>query len=286
MESVGCLKDQEVDNNFKKEFLDSKLISLLPDGYDVCYSITPLQDMHKVQFYLYDSSSPMNDFDFNYVIGSITLYIDQGEDDEINISSLSINSELNEFNLRKAGFGSYLMMIAISYAKSFDIKNIKLDDMSDGYRTEHNIYKKIGLEYEDDYGGPEMVGLIDDIFSNLDNFLSSYKTRIVNKLNELTEYFDDEEWEYDMEDEEWEYDMEDEDMEMDGGVGTPPYNRGEDARDRWLSDMRRRFQESVQAGQPNMELAQTIMINTPIDPTTVRAIPMTGPELRRQERRQ
>jgi len=31
MESVGCLKDQAVDNNFKKEFLDSKLISLLPD---------------------------------------------------------------------------------------------------------------------------------------------------------------------------------------------------------------------------------------------------------------
>ena len=73
---------------------------------------------------------------------------------------------------------------------------------------------------------------------------------------------------------------------MKGGVGTPPNERAIIGRDRWLSDMRRRFQESVQAGQPDMELAQTIMINTPIDPTTVRAIPMTGTELRRQERRQ
>lgn len=73
---------------------------------------------------------------------------------------------------------------------------------------------------------------------------------------------------------------------MKGGVGTPPNERAIIGRDRWLSDMRRRFQESVQAGQPDMELAQTIMTNTPIDPTTVRAIPMTGPELRRQGRRQ
>jgi len=53
-----------------------------------------------------------------------------------------------------------------------------------------------------------------------------------------------------------------------------------------LSDMRRRFQESIQSGQPDMELAQTIMRNTPIDQTQVRAIPMSGVELRRQERRQ
>ena len=73
---------------------------------------------------------------------------------------------------------------------------------------------------------------------------------------------------------------------MDGGVGTPPDERAIEARDRWLSDMRRRFQESIQSGQPDMELAQTIMRNTPIDQTQVRAIPMSGVELRRQERRQ
>ena len=286
MNITGCLKEQSVNEYFSESFLNNDLLKILPDGYDVCYKIIIYDDeMLSVVFYLYDSGSPMNEIDPDYIVGSISIYVDQGEDDEINISSLSVNETLNEFNLRKAGFGSYLMFIAICYAKSLDIQNIKLDDMSDGYRSEHNIYKRIGLEYEDENSGPEMIGLIDEVYSNLDGFLKKYSSKIINKLDELTEYFYDEEWL----EEEWsddEDDEEDEEMEMDGGVGTPPDERAIEARDRWLSDMRRRFQESIQSGQPDMELAQTIMRNTPIDQTQVRAIPMSGVELRRQERRQ
>ena len=282
----GCLKNQIVNEYFSQSFLNNNLLKILPDGYDVCYEITILDDdIMNVVFYLYDSEAPMTDIDYKYIIGSISTYIDQGEDNEINISSLGVNETLNGFNLRKAGFGTYLLLIAISYAKSLDIKNIKLDDMSDGFRTEYNIYKRIGLEYEDENSGPEMVGLIDEVYSNLDGFLKKYSSKIINKLDELTEYFDDEEWL----EEEWSDDEDDEEyeeMEMDGGVGTPPDERAIEARDRWLSDMRRRFQESIQSGQPDMELAQTIMRNTPIDQTQVRAIPMSGVELRRQERRQ
>ena len=505
MNITGCLKEQSVNEYFSESFLNNDLLKILPDGYDVCYKIKIYDDeMLSVVFYLYDSGSPMNEIDPDYIVGSISIYVDQGEDDEINISSLSVNETLNEFNLRKAGFGSYLMFIAICYAKSLDIQNIKLDDMSDGYRSENNIYKRIGLEYEDENSGPEMFGLIDEVYSNLDGFLKKYSSKIINKLDELTEYFYDEEWleeewsddeddeeyeememdggengittikgcisntqpseyfpesflnnplfkllpegydicyellldedinmiapvfylydstsplekfKYDhvigsifihfnkplygwhgwtpwnnmahipelvtnsdldgfdlrragigtflilcsiayaksfginivtlydassgfrtehniykklgfqyvdnighdmvgdinviysrlsvfidlkgelfskklnelteyFDDEEW---LEDEEMEMDGGVGTPPDERAIEARDRWLSDMRRRFQESIQSGQPDMELAQTIMRNTPIDQTQVRAIPMSGVELRRQERRQ
>ena len=286
MNITGCLKEQSVNEYFSESFLNNDLLKILPDGYDVCYKIKIYDDeMLSVVFYLYDSGSPMNEIDPDYIVGSISIYVDQGEDDEINISSLSVNETLNEFNLRKAGFGSYLMFIAICYAKSLDIQNIKLDDMSDGYRSEHNIYKRIGLEYEDENSGPEMIGLIDEVYSNLDGFLKKYSSKIINKLDELTEYFYDEEWL----EEEWSDDEDDEEyeeMEMDGGVGTPPDERAIEARDRWLSDMRRRFQESIQSGQPDMELAQTIMRNTPIDQTQVRAIPMSGVELRRQERRQ
>jgi len=286
MNITGCLKEQSVNEYFSESFLNNDLLKILPDGYDVCYKIKIYDDeMLSVVFYLYDSGSPMNEIDPDYIVGSISIYVDQGEDDEINISSLSVNETLNEFNLRKAGFGSYLMFIAICYAKSLDIQNIKLDDMSDGYRSEHNIYKRIGLEYEDENSGPEMIGLIDEVYSNLDGFLEKYSSKIINKLDELTEYFYDEEWL----EEEWSDDEDDEEyeeMEMDGGVGTPPDERAIEARDRWLSDMRRRFQESIQSGQPDMELAQTIMRNTPIDQTQVRAIPMSGVELRRQERRQ
>ena len=286
MNITGCLKEQSVNEYFSESFLNNDLLKILPDGYDVCYKIKIYDDeMLSVVFYLYDSGSPMNEIDPEYIVGSISIYVDQGEDDEINISSLSVNETLNEFNLRKAGFGSYLMFIAICYAKSLDIQNIKLDDMSDGYRSEQNIYKRIGLEYEDENSGPEMFGLIDAVYSNLDGFLEKYSSKIINKLDELTEYFYDEEWL----EEEWSDDEDDEEyeeMEMDGGVGTPPDERAIEARDRWLSDMRRRFQESIQSGQPDMELAQTIMRNTPIDQTQVRAIPMSGVELRRQERRQ
>ena len=286
MNITGCLKEQYVNEYFSESFLNNDLLKILPDGYDVCYKIKIYDDeMLSVVFYLYDSGSPMNEIDPDYIVGSISIYVDQGEDDEINISSLSVNETLNEFNLRKAGFGSYLMFIAICYAKSLDIQNIKLDDMSDGYRSEQNIYKRIGLEYEDENSGPEMFGLIDEVYSNLDGFLEKYSSKIINKLDELTEYFYDEEWL----EEEWSDDEDDEEyeeMEMDGGVGTPPDERAIEARDRWLSDMRRRFQESIQSGQPDMELAQTIMRNTPIDQTQVRAIPMSGVELRRQERRQ
>jgi hypothetical protein len=292
----GCLKNQKVNEYFSQSFLNNNLLKILPDGYDVCYEITILDDnIMNVVFYLYDSEAPMTDIDSKYIVGSISTYIDRGEDLEINISSLGVNETLNGFNLRKAGFGTYLLLIAISYAKSLDIENIKLDDMSDGYRTEHNIYKRIGLEYEDEDGGPEMIGFVDEVYSNLNGFLEKYSSKIINKLDDLTEYFYDDEWD----EEEW-YDDKEEDeeyeyyMDMDGGVGTPPpppppppphVERAINARNRWLSDMRRRFQESVQSGQPDMELAQIIMRNTPIDQSQVRAIPMSNRGIRLNERR-
>ena len=312
----GCLKNQKVDEYFSQSFLNNDLLKILPDGYDICYNIDSDDDILSVVFYLYDSEAPMNKIDSEYIIGSISSYIDKGEDLEINISSLSVNERLNGFNLRKAGFGTYLLLITISYAKSLDIENIKLDDMSDGYRTEHNIYKKIGLEYEDEDGGPEMIGYVDKVYSNIKPFLNKYSNKIINKLDELTEYFYDDEWDeeeeyrkrdyydgecytydefldfYQGDDYEWEYNAYD-DCDQNGGApgpgpgpspgpspgpGQSQNDRVINARNRWLDDMRRRFQESVQSGQPDMELAQIIMRNTPIDQNQVRTIPMSNRE--------
>ena len=216
----GCLKEQSVNEYFSESFLNNDLLKILPDGYDICYEIKILDDdILSLVFYLYDSEAPMTYIDYKYIVGSIFTYIDQGEDNEINIRSLGVNEKLNGFNLRKAGFGTYLLLIAISYAKSLDIENIKLDDMSDGYRSEDNIYKKIGLEYEDEYRGPEIIGYVDKVYSNLNGFLEKYSSKIINKLDDLTEYFYDDEWVeeewYDDEEEDEEY----EEMDMDGGVG-------------------------------------------------------------------
>jgi hypothetical protein len=62
-------------------------------------------------------------------------------------------------------YGTHLMMKAAEGAKTRGIENITLDDFSDRYRVDHNIYIKLGLTYEDHDGGPEMVGLVDDVLN-------------------------------------------------------------------------------------------------------------------------
>ncbi len=87
MNITGCLKEQSVNEYFSESFLNNDLLKILTDGYDVCYKIKIYDDeMLSVVFYLYDSGSPMNEIDPDYIVGSISIYVDQGEDDEINIS--------------------------------------------------------------------------------------------------------------------------------------------------------------------------------------------------------
>ena len=139
----------------------------------------------------------MNIYDSDYVLGVIEFYIDL-EDDELNIPMLKTNSDLDGFDMTRGGIGSYLLLTLIAYAKSFNIFTAKLEDMSDGYRTPNNIYEKLGFVYEDD-SGPEMIGLVNDIFNKIDNFIMTRGDRFVSKLNSLTDYFDDEEWEMELE---------------------------------------------------------------------------------------
>ena len=218
----GCLRNHAETEYFNMEFLNTQLLEVIPDSYNVCYSIKTLDDddnLYYITFYLYDSVTPMNTFDQDYVIGSISCYIDIGDDNDINIDALDVNSELLDYSLRSAGFGTYLLFIAVSYAKSIGIENIVLDDMSHGYRTQNNIYLGIGLKYDDPDSGPEMVGKIDDIYENIDEFIEQRGQIIRDKLNDMTEYFDDEEYVDDEDDDD--DDDDDDDMQMDGGSGPP-----------------------------------------------------------------
>lgn len=74
----------------------------------------------------------------------------------MNVTNLNSNKPGHEY-------GIHLMIKAVKDAKKRGINNIILDDFSDRYRCDHNIYTKLGLKYEDPDGGPEMVGLVDDI---------------------------------------------------------------------------------------------------------------------------
>ena len=208
MEINNCISETEESEYFTKDFLNNPLFELLPDGYDLCYTLKTDENMLDINFYLYDSTKPMNEFDFDYVIASIHFYVDK-QDDDVTIGSLTTNSNLDGFDLRGGGVGTFLVLCAINFAKNHNIAKANLDDMSDGYRTQNNIYLKIGFEYEGE-SGPEMIGDVNIIYNNIDIFIQNKGEKLTEKLNELTEYFDDEE------DYEEEYDSEDE-MEYGGG---------------------------------------------------------------------
>ena len=58
------------------------------------------------------------------------------------------------------GYGSILLDYVITEAKKIKMGVILLDDMSKQYRNLHNIYKKFGFKYLDDFG-PEMKLTLD-----------------------------------------------------------------------------------------------------------------------------
>ena len=197
LEFTDCIHNTQPSDYFRNEFLNNPLFEILPEGYDICYMIKRTDDYLGGYFYLYDSTQPMNIYDSDYVLGVIEFYIDL-EEDELNIPMLKTNSDLDGFDMTRGGIGTYLLLTVIAYAKSFDIFTGKLEDMSDGYRTPNNIYEKLGFVYEDD-SGPEMIGVVNDIFNKIDDFIMTRGERFVSKLNSLSEYFDDEEWEMELE---------------------------------------------------------------------------------------
>jgi hypothetical protein len=231
----GCFNSSIPNEYITGDFLNNDLLQLLPDGYDVCYITRPGGD---ITFYLYDSTIPLNEFHDDLIIGYISFDIIPDEN-EIFIRWLGVNENMkipfgyNEddedesvgFKLRDSGFGTYLLLLAALYAKSRGINIIKLEDFRDQGRDvdkTNNIYTNIGLKYED---GPEMKGNVDTVVSNsnIDSFIETRGEDITDKLDELKEWFDDEEYEvdemeeYDDDDLMEEYEVDDEMEEEDYG---------------------------------------------------------------------
>ena len=64
------------------------------------------------------------------------------------------------------------------------ISRVRLDDMSDNARKEKNIYRKMGLEYENKNSNePEMIGHLQNMFSNIDEYTQG-------KFNETLHFFE------------------------------------------------------------------------------------------------
>ena len=59
------------------------------------------------------------------------------------ITSLYIDSEF-----RNQGYGKKLLELFLTEAFSYNALHVELDDCSDNYRKQHNIYIKYGFKYD------------------------------------------------------------------------------------------------------------------------------------------
>jgi hypothetical protein len=112
-----------------------------------------------VVYYIYDKEISIQELKYIYNIlpGFIEVVFHQNMT-VINLQSIYPGN----------GYGTHLMIHACNEAKKRGISTITLDDCSDRYRSQHNIYTKIGMKYDNENYGPEMNGNIKDI--------STYKT--------------------------------------------------------------------------------------------------------------
>lgn len=77
----------------------------------------------------------------------------------------TITSFIIKEEYRNNGYGTFLLKKIIRYCLKNNIKKIELDDMSDNFNKENNIYIKNGFRYIEN-GFPEMILLFNN-FNNL-----------------------------------------------------------------------------------------------------------------------
>ena len=205
MEYKGCIKSTIPPPHFPQDFLDNPLFELIPEGYDICYNTIDANDMIHVHFYLYDSTVPLTgrSINVNDLAAWIHIYFDKPYrwsynwtplyNNVIHIPEVVTNSYLEGFDLMGAGLGTYMMLCAMAYAKSMNIHYAKLYDASQGFRKDYNIYKKLGVNYEDSTGH-DMIGKVDDIIKNVEPFIKHKKRKFTSKLESLDKFLDDSEW--------------------------------------------------------------------------------------------
>jgi len=103
-----------------------------------------------ILYYIYFKTLTLKNIDNSF--GHIQISIDN--------NTMTVTSLYS----RKKGCGTKLMMYSCKEQYDNGIKYIELDDCSERYREDHNIYVKFGMKYVDEYG-PEMSGSIKNIIN-------------------------------------------------------------------------------------------------------------------------
>lgn len=191
---TGCISSRDTSKYITQEFIDNPIFELLPDGFDICYYIQETQDnMILLQFYLYDNNKPLDKILTEGVISSMHMYYKKPHSwsyswvpiiyNIFHIPELVTNNSFKGFNFQGSGIGSFMVLCGISYAKTQNLHFALLTDASARYRKERNIYRKLGFNYIDDKG-KDMMGNVNEIYDQIDSFISQKGIVMRDKLTE------------------------------------------------------------------------------------------------------
>ena len=180
----GCLNVSEHDSRLEMirdhygwdftQLINHELIQRLPNPFHLCYHITELNDKYlRIAFYLIDSANPIYLSVDQPLLGIISFSLDkQDSDSDSYIYWLEVYSKrYDNVDASGNGLGSFLLSTCFVLCNGNGISRVRLDDMSDNARKEKNIYRKMGLEYENKNSNePEMIGHLQNMFSNIDEY--------------------------------------------------------------------------------------------------------------------
>ena len=212
----GCLNVSEYDSRLEMirvhygwdftQLINHELIQRLPNPFHLCYHITELNDKKlDIAFYLIDYANPINLSVVQPSLGIISFSLDK-QDSDCYINALRVFSKRNDEidprltydNVESSGngLGSFLLSTCFVLCNGNGISRVRLDDMSDNARKEKNIYRKMGLEYEiKDSTEPEMIGHLQNMFSNVDEYTQGKFNETLHFFEELDKFLEDSDYE-------------------------------------------------------------------------------------------
>ena len=212
----GCLNVSEHDSLLEMirvhygwdftQLINHELIQRLPNPFHLCYNITELNDKYlDIAFFLIDNANPIDLSVKQPYLGIISFLLDK-QDSDCYIKTLRVYSKMDDEtdprltydNVESSGngLGSFLLSTCFVLCNGNGISSVRLDDMSDNARQQQNIYRKMGLEYENkDSNDPEMIGHLQNMFSNIDEYTQGKFNETLHFFEELDKFLEDSDYE-------------------------------------------------------------------------------------------
>ena len=171
--SKNRLDDGEINNYINEEFINKSFLNYIRDLNIGYYFLIYNENSIGATFYITDQRVTDDNIKDNLdnSFAQIQTHIDK-DDGEFTIKWVSVSDDH-----RGKKYAQFLMYLSLVYTNTLHsgVNKAMLDDDSDNYANgiedpikrrrsqSKNIYCKFGFEYEDETGGPEMIGDVDKL---------------------------------------------------------------------------------------------------------------------------